>query len=256
MEAFPGGYVHRWRALGVLCLALSIIVIDNTILAVAFPSIQRGLHTERGRPAVDRCLVRPGAGGSAAPARSHRRPPRAQGHAHDRAGHLRCGVRRGGLRADCRVAHHRPRGHGCRWRVHDAVDALGARQHLPGGGARAGHLHLVGGRGHLHRGRTVGGRAAARALLVGLGVPRERARGDRRPRARGALGAEVARPRHAAHRPVEHAAVVGSAHHVDRRDHRRPAARLGVAAGPALGRGRDRSVRRLRATRGALAGAA
>ena len=28
-----------------LCLALSIIVIDNTILAVAFPSIQRGLHT-------------------------------------------------------------------------------------------------------------------------------------------------------------------------------------------------------------------
>jgi len=38
-------YEHRWRALGVLCLALSIIVIDNTILAVAFPSIQRGLHT-------------------------------------------------------------------------------------------------------------------------------------------------------------------------------------------------------------------
>jgi MFS family permease len=46
MEAFPGGYAHRWRALSVLCLALSIIVIDNTILAVAFPSIQRGLHTD------------------------------------------------------------------------------------------------------------------------------------------------------------------------------------------------------------------
>ena len=29
-----------------LCLALSIIVIDNTILAVAFPSIQSGLHTD------------------------------------------------------------------------------------------------------------------------------------------------------------------------------------------------------------------
>jgi MFS family permease len=38
-------YERRWRALGVLCLALSVIVIDNTILAVAFPSIQRGLHT-------------------------------------------------------------------------------------------------------------------------------------------------------------------------------------------------------------------
>jgi len=43
---YPGGYQHRWRALSVLCLALSIIVIDNTILAVAFPSIQRGLHTD------------------------------------------------------------------------------------------------------------------------------------------------------------------------------------------------------------------
>jgi MFS family permease len=46
VEAYPGGYEHRWRALSVLCLALSIIVIDNTILAVAFPSIQRGLHTD------------------------------------------------------------------------------------------------------------------------------------------------------------------------------------------------------------------
>jgi len=46
VEVFPGGYAHRWRALGVLCLALSIVVIDNTILAVAFPSIQRGLHTD------------------------------------------------------------------------------------------------------------------------------------------------------------------------------------------------------------------
>ncbi len=45
VEVYPGGYPRRWRALGVLCLALSVIVIDNTILAVAFPSIQRGLHT-------------------------------------------------------------------------------------------------------------------------------------------------------------------------------------------------------------------
>jgi MFS family permease len=45
-ETYPGGYPRRWRALGVLCLALSVIVIDNTILAVAFPSIERGLHTD------------------------------------------------------------------------------------------------------------------------------------------------------------------------------------------------------------------
>jgi MFS family permease len=46
VEAYPGGSPRRWRALSVLCLALSVIVIDNTILAVAFPSIQRGLHTD------------------------------------------------------------------------------------------------------------------------------------------------------------------------------------------------------------------
>jgi MFS family permease len=45
VEVYPGGYARRWRSLGVLCLALSIIVLDNTILAVAFPSIERGLHS-------------------------------------------------------------------------------------------------------------------------------------------------------------------------------------------------------------------
>lgn len=42
----PGDQPRRWRALGVLCLALSVVVIDNTILAVAFPSIRHGLHTD------------------------------------------------------------------------------------------------------------------------------------------------------------------------------------------------------------------
>jgi len=36
----------RRRALAVLCLALAVVVIDNTILAVAFPSIRVGLHTD------------------------------------------------------------------------------------------------------------------------------------------------------------------------------------------------------------------
>jgi MFS family permease len=46
VDTQTAGYPRRWRALGVLCLTLSVIVIDNTILAVAFPSIQRGLHTD------------------------------------------------------------------------------------------------------------------------------------------------------------------------------------------------------------------
>jgi MFS family permease len=45
-ESWPDGYPHRWRALAVLCSALSIVVIDNTILAVAIPSIEKGLHTD------------------------------------------------------------------------------------------------------------------------------------------------------------------------------------------------------------------
>jgi MFS family permease len=35
---------HRWRALGVICLCVTVIVVDNTILNVALPSIERGLH--------------------------------------------------------------------------------------------------------------------------------------------------------------------------------------------------------------------
>jgi MFS family permease len=45
VEVYPDGHPRRWRALTVLCFALSIVVIDNTILAVAFPSIEHGLHT-------------------------------------------------------------------------------------------------------------------------------------------------------------------------------------------------------------------
>ena len=45
-QAWPDGYPLRWRALAVLCSALSIVVIDNTILAVAIPAIERGLHTD------------------------------------------------------------------------------------------------------------------------------------------------------------------------------------------------------------------
>ena len=35
---------HRWRALFVVCISVVVIVLDNTILNVALPSIERGLH--------------------------------------------------------------------------------------------------------------------------------------------------------------------------------------------------------------------
>ncbi len=41
-----GGHPRRWLALAVLCLVLSMIVIDNTILTVAIPSLARELHAD------------------------------------------------------------------------------------------------------------------------------------------------------------------------------------------------------------------
>jgi EmrB/QacA subfamily drug resistance transporter len=35
---------HRWRALAVICLCVVVIILDNTILNVALPSIERSLH--------------------------------------------------------------------------------------------------------------------------------------------------------------------------------------------------------------------
>jgi MFS family permease len=35
---------HQWRILGVLCLAVLLVVIDNTIVNVALPSLSRDLN--------------------------------------------------------------------------------------------------------------------------------------------------------------------------------------------------------------------
>src|ERR1700760_2304129 len=40
----PSRTPHRWRALGVVCLCVIVIILDNTILNVALPSIERSLH--------------------------------------------------------------------------------------------------------------------------------------------------------------------------------------------------------------------
>ena len=38
------GYERRWWILGVLCLSLLVIGLDNTILNVALPTLVRDLH--------------------------------------------------------------------------------------------------------------------------------------------------------------------------------------------------------------------
>src|SRR5258708_14459423 len=39
-----GDHNRRWWALGAMCFALFMIMLDNTVVNVALPSIQRGLH--------------------------------------------------------------------------------------------------------------------------------------------------------------------------------------------------------------------
>ena len=182
------------RALFVLCLALTVVVIDNTILAVAFPSIQRGLGADEVGPAVDRERVRPGARGAAVPLA-------VIGDRHGRKRMLTIGMTIFGVASVAAAfadfghcARGRPGHDGCRWRVRDAGHALHDRQRLSRRGTRAGDRSVVRRRGHRDRGRAGARRPAARALLVGLGVPRERAGRDRHARARGVVGSSSRDP--------------------------------------------------------------
>ena len=127
-----------------------------------------------------------------------------------------------------------PRAHGHRRRVHHAVDAVDhhERVHRPGR-ARQGDRRLGRRVRARHRPRPDHRRLPARALLVGLGLHRERADRDRRPGAR-----LLPRPRVA--RPVARRARPGRRGAVDRR------ARLDPVGGhrgaePRLGRRRRSS---------------
>ena len=50
---------HKWWTLFAMCFALFMIMLDNTIVNVALPSIQRALHTDPGEPRVDDQRLRP-----------------------------------------------------------------------------------------------------------------------------------------------------------------------------------------------------
>ena len=166
---------QRWLALGVLCLSLLAIVIDNTIVNVALPTLVRDLEADVAQLqwVVDAyTLVFAGlllrgrrAGG----------PLRAPPHAADRTRRVRRRLGVGGLRGRRRRADPRPRGHGRGRRVHHARDALAADQRLHRRArARAGDRHLGRDGGARRRARPGGRRRPARPLLVGLDLHRQR----------------------------------------------------------------------------------
>ncbi|CAA9227517.1 MAG: Uncharacterized MFS-type transporter, partial [uncultured Acidimicrobiales bacterium] len=156
---------------------------------------------------VDGRLLRPGLRRAAPHRRRPRRPLRAQGRPADRPGHLRFRLAALHHRHHRRPPRRHPRPHGRRRRTGDAGHPLHPHQRLPAPGAGEGDRHLGRPRRQRGRHRTHRRRLAARALLVGLGVPPQRARRHRGPRRRPGPRAPLERPRPPAPRPEGRPAV-------------------------------------------------
>ena len=186
-------YRRRWLTLLVLCISLMVIGLDNTILNVALPTLAKPVPRAASAPSSSQLqwivdgytIVFAGllltAGSLGDRFGRYRRLAR-------RAGRSSAPAR--GLSAFASVGHgadRHPGAHGRRRRVHHAVDPVDHHQrlHRPDG-ARQGHRRL---------GRRVARSASASGpitggflltpLLVGLGLPGERAGRDHRPRRSG-----------------------------------------------------------------------
>ena len=177
----PKAYARRWKTLAVLSLSLLIIGLDNTVLNVALPTLQTHFSASGStlQWIVDSYLL------------SFAGVLLTMGTLGDRFGRKRAlqsglaAVRRRErarrVRPERRPADRAARRDGHRRRDDHAGHAVGDHGRLPARGARQGDRHLVGDRGRRHRPRPVRRRAAARVVLVELGVLAQRA--DRRRRA-------------------------------------------------------------------------
>ena len=186
-----------------------------------------------------RCL-RAGLRGAAAHDREPLGPIRSPLRARDRPRGLRArldpvGVRRFGEHADRHAG-----AHGHRRRVDHAGDAVDPHERVPGRGARPRDRHLGRRVRPGHRDRTDRRRLAPQSLLVGLGLPGERSRRDRRAGRRSHDRAEL-------EGPVAERARPGGCGPVDRRtrqpgvrDHRGAVARVDLDADPGDARVLDR----------------
>ncbi len=171
---------RRWWTLAAMCFALFMIMLDNTVVNVALPSIQEDLNATLSGHRVDGERVH----ADLRRAARDRRPP---------GRHLRPAqdvpLRRGGLRAVERehrtvprpaLARGRPRRPGRRRRVHDAGHPLDHHEHLPGRGARQGDRHLGRRVGTRARARPGGGRRAHRVRVLAGDLLPQPAGGRRR----------------------------------------------------------------------------
>ena len=143
----PHVYARRWKTLAVLCTSLIIVIVGNTVLNVALPTLQ--LPPEQGGLGATNTEVQwivDAYGlvfaGLLFTGRRARRPLRPQGRAAGRPRRVRgrLGARR--LRRRSGDADRRPGGDGRRRGVRHAVDAVDPDQRVPGPGAGQGDRHL------------------------------------------------------------------------------------------------------------------
>ena len=198
---WPSGHPRRRLILLVLCLSLLVVVIDNTILNTALPTLARVLHAGTSSlqwisDAYTLCFA------------ALLIPAGALGDRYGRRLSLLGGLtvfaarqRRGGVRVRHRHADRRAGRDGPGRGVRHAGHAVDPERGLPAEGAPAGHRRLVGRDRHRHRDRPDARRPAAHALLVGQRVPHQHPAG--RPRA-GRRAPDRARDRRARRPPPRH----------------------------------------------------
>ena len=136
-------YERRWWTLAVLCLSLTVISIDNTILNVALPSIVESLGARGSRAAAAHRRLHDRVRLPAADRRLARRQARPQGHPHRRPRAVRRLLGVGRVQRVGRHADPRPGADGHRRRLHLPEHAVDPHQHVPRRPrAGAGHRHL------------------------------------------------------------------------------------------------------------------
>ena len=153
---------RRWWTLAAMCFALFMIMLDNTVVNVALPSIQHDLHASFAGAGVDRQRLHAGASACcSSPAGGSATSSAAAGSSSSASCVFAASSAVHRLLAVLRLAHRRARGPGHRRRAHDARDAVDHHERLPAARARPGDRHV--GR---RLGAGAGDRAGARRLLV------------------------------------------------------------------------------------------
>ena len=243
---WPDGHPRRRRILLVLCLSLLVVVIDNTILNTALPTLARVLHagtsslqwiTDAYTLCFAALLIPAGALGD----RYGRRLSLLGGLAVFALGSTAAALASGtGMLIAARVV----MGLGAAFVM--PATLVDPERRLPAEGAPAGDRGLVGRGRRRHRGRPDARRAAAFALLVGQRLPGQRPAGGGCDRRRAGHRSGDRRARHAPARPARHRCWWPARCSRSLTPSSRPRPAAGPARHPRRGCRRDRRAWRVR----------